>query len=408
MHSIVIVGGGAAGIAAASSLLARQPGLDVLLVEPADNHFYQPGWTLVGAGVSEPGRTRRTMQSVMPRGTKWLKAAVTAFDPAANQVILGSGRTVKYEQLVVCPGLSLDWSAVEGLAEALGRNGVTSNYRYDLAPYTWELTKSMQGGKAIFTQPPLPIKCTGAPQKAMYLSADHWRRESVLASIDIDFCTAGAALFSVPDYVPALEQSVASYGIHVKFGETLVAVDGSARTATFAVNRADGSQQRVVREFDMLHVVPPQKSPEFVRTSPLADAAGWLDIDSATLRHRRYANVYGLGDVSGTSNSKTAAAVRRQAPVVAVNLLRDRGASGTGVEYDGYSSCPITVERGKVVLAEFTYGGKLAPTFPKWLIDGRKPSALAWHLKEQFLPWLYWRGMLKGREWLAAPRPTAS
>jgi sulfide:quinone oxidoreductase len=402
-HDVVIVGGGAAGISVAASLLQRSPQLDIAIIDPADAHFYQPGWTMVGGGIFEAAETARTMASVIPTDVSWIKAAVAAFEPDNNQVILEGCRVVKYKQLVVCPGLKLDWQGIEGLNETLGRNGVTSNYRFDLAPYTWELVQNLKGGKALFTQPPMPIKCAGAPQKAMYLSADHWTRQGVLNNIDIQFCNAGAVLFGVADYVPALMEYVKKYHIGLNFGETLVAVDGPAHKATFSKTLADGSKEKVVRDFDMIHVVPPQKAPDFVRVSPLADAAGWVDVDPASLRHKTYANVFALGDVANTTNAKTAAAARKQAPVVAHNVLVALGSHKGAAKYDGYGSCPLTVERGKIVLAEFTYGGKLAPSFPSWLIDGTQPSSMAWYLKERILPPIYWEAMLKGREWMAQP-----
>lgn len=402
-HAVVIIGGGSAGIAVASSLLARQPDLDIAIIDPADVHYYQPGWTLVGGGVFDASTTARTMASVLPRGVHWLKAAVAAFEPERDAVILDGCRVVKYQQLIVCPGLKLDWHGIEGLVETLGRNGVTSNYRYDLAPYTWSLVQNLRGGRAVFTQPPMPIKCAGAPQKAMYLSADHWRSQGVLQAMDIQFCNAGGVLFGVADYVPALMEYVQAYGIHLNFGQTLTAIDGPARKAVFTQAHPDGSKIRVEREFDMIHVVPPQKAPDFIRVSPLADAAGWVDVDPATLRHKQFANIFALGDVGNTTNAKTAAAARKQAPVVAHNVLSARGAVQGEARYDGYGSCPLTVERGKIVLAEFTYGGKVAPSFPGWMIDGTRPSRLAWYLKERILPPLYWDGMLKGREWLAEP-----
>ena len=402
-HQIVIVGGGSAGVSVAASLLARSPLLDIAIIDPADVHYYQPGWTMVGGGIFDAASTARTMASVIPTGVRWIKAAVAAFEPDNNQVILEGCRVVKYEQLIVCPGLKLDWQGVEGLSETLGRNGVTSNYRYDLAPYTWQLVQELKKGKAIFTQPPMPIKCAGAPQKAMYLSADHWNSQGLLNQIDIQFCNAGAVLFGVADYVPALMEYVKKYNIHLNFGETLVAVDGAAKKATFIKSLADGSKEKLVRDFDMIHVVPPQKAPDFVRVSPLADAAGWVDVDPTTLRHKTFANVHGLGDVTNTTNAKTAAAARKQAPVVAHNVLTALGKRQGLAAYDGYGSCPLTVERGKIVLAEFTYGGKLSPSFPAWFIDGTKPSAMAWYLKERLLPPIYWEAMLKGREWLAEP-----
>jgi sulfide:quinone oxidoreductase len=406
-HQIVIVGGGAAGIATASSLLARDATLDIAIVDPAEDHYYQPGWTMVGAGVFSPASTRRKMAEVMPKGVAWIKAGVQSFDPQRNMLQLHDGRLIGYAQLVVCPGLKLDWSAIDGLAATLGSNGVTSNYRFDLAPYTWNLVQELKKGQALFTQPPMPIKCAGAPQKAMYLSCDHWRRNGRLGQIRTRFCNAGGVLFGVPAYVPALMKYVDRYAIDLQLSHTLVAVNGPAGRATFLQARPDGTQQTLEQPFDMLHVVPPQVAPDFIRSSPLADAAGWLDVDPATLAHRRFANVHGLGDVTNTPNAKTAAAARKQAPVVASNLLVALGRASRSAIYDGYGSCPLTVERGKIVLAEFTYGGKLAPSFPQWLLDGREPTRLAWWLKSRLLPPLYWRGMLKGREWLAKPDKAA-
>ncbi|MGK8202667.1 TIGR01244 family sulfur transferase [Burkholderia cenocepacia] len=402
-HDVVIVGAGAAGVAVASSLLARDASLDIAVIDPADVHYYQPGWTMVGAGVFRPETTARDMSTVLPRGVQHIRAAVAAFEPDAHAVVLDGCRRIGYRKLVVCPGLKLDWHAIDGLADTLGRNGVTSNYRYDLAPYTWELVRAFRGGNALFTQPPMPIKCAGAPQKAMYLSCDHWRRAGRLDAANVEFLNAGAVLFGVADYVPALMEYVKRYDIGLSFGHNLVAIDGPARRATFVRTLPEGGTETVVRNFDMIHVVPPQKAPDFVRASPLADAAGWIDVDPATLRHRRFADIFALGDATSTTNAKTAAAARKQAPVVAHNVLASLGRVRGDAVYDGYGSCPLTVERGKIVLAEFLYGGKVAPTFPAWLIDGKRPSRLAWLLKERILPPLYWKAMLKGHEWLAKP-----
>ncbi len=402
-YDVVIVGAGAAGIAVASSIQARKRDLEIAIIDPADIHYYQPGWTMVGGGIFEPQETAKTMGSLIPRGVHWIKAAVAAFEPQDNAVILDGCRVVKYERLVVCPGLKLDWGGIEGLEETLGRNGVTSNYRYDLAPYTWELVRTMTEGRALFTQPPMPIKCAGAPQKAMYLSGDAWHRRGVLKDIDIQFCNAGGVLFGVKDYVPALERYVEKYDATLNFFHNLVAVDGPAKTAVFEVKAPDSAPRRVEMDFDMIHVCPPQTAPDFVRVSPLADAAGWVDVDQATLRHKSFDNIWSLGDVMNAPNAKTAAAARVQAPVVAENLVADIEGRAPSAQYNGYGSCPLTVERGKIVLAEFGYGGTMLPSFPKAFIDGTKPSRAAWWLKERMLPPIYWKAMLRGREWMAKP-----
>jgi len=400
---VVIVGAGAAGIAVAASLRSRISDIEIAIIDPADIPYYQPGWTMVGGGIFEPQETAKTMGGLIPRGVHWIKGAVAAFEPADNAVILDGCRVVKYDRLVVCPGLKLDWSRIEGLEETLGRNGVTSNYRYDLAPYTWKLVSEMKSGRAIFTQPPMPIKCAGAPQKALYLSADAWLRRGVLKDISIHFNNAGGVLFGVPDYVPALEGYMQKYGAKLNFFHNLVSIDGPGKKAVFEVKKPDTEPRRVEMEFDMIHVVPPQTAPDFIRVSPLADAAGWVNVDQASLRHKTYDNIWSLGDVMNAPNAKTAAAARKQAPVVADNLVADIAGRSAASQYDGYGSCPLTVERGKIVLAEFGYGGKLLPSFPKFLIDGTKPSHLAWLLKEKMLPPIYWKAMLRGKEWMAKP-----
>jgi sulfide:quinone oxidoreductase len=395
---VVIVGGGSAGLATAASLLERDRNLDIVVIEPRETHDYQPGWTMVGGGVFDVKDTRRAEASVIPSGVRWIKGAVAGFQPDRDQVTLEDGSPVGYRALVVAPGNTLDWAAIDGLPETLGQNGVTSNYSYETAPYTWDLVQNLKGGTALFTQPPMPIKCAGAPQKAMYLSCDHWQRTGVLKHIDVQFHNAGAVLFGVKEFVPPLMEYVSRYGIDLRFESTLIAVNGPDRTATFREKAGE-----VTKAFDMIHVTPPQKAPAFVARSPLANEAGYVDVDPSSLQHVRHANVFGLGDGGSTPNAKTMAAARKQAPVVAENLLSVLAGKAPTAVYDGYGSCPLTVERGKILLAEFGYGGKLLPSFPSWIIEGTKPQRLSWLLKSEALPWIYWNGMLKGREWMAEP-----
>ena len=399
-YDVVIVGGGAGGIATAASILKRDPKLSVAIIEPRTEHYYQPGWTMVGAGVFEPKSTCHPMASVMPKGATWIREGVQSFQPEQDQVTTANGSAIGYRALVVAPGIALDWEGIDGLSQALGKNGVTSNYGYDTAPYTWQLVQNLREGIALFTQPPMPIKCAGAPQKAMYLSCSTWEERGVLPDIDVGFHNAGAVLFGVKDYVPALMAYVERYGINLNFESTLVAVDGPAKRATFKEKNGE-----ITRSFDMLHVTPPQKAPKFIADSPLADKAGFVEVDQGTMQHVRYPNVFGLGDGGSTPNAKTMAAARKQAPVVTVNLLSMLKGGEPVAYYDGYGSCPLTVEKGKIVLAEFGYGGKLLPSFPKWIIDGTQPARLSWLLKSEALPWIYWNGMLKGHEWLAKPQP---
>jgi len=395
---VVIVGGGAAGCGVAASLKKRNRSITIAIIEPSEKHYYQPAWTLVGAGEFNVANSVRPMADCIPKGVTWLKDKATAFKPEQNQVCTETSGDITYEQLIVATGLKLNWDAITGLVETLGKNGVTSNYRYDLAPYTWQQVQALKSGTALFTQPPMPIKCAGAPQKAMYLSCSHWEQQGVLSDIKVNFNNAGAVLFGVKDYVEPLMQYVKRYNAELSFNSTLVEVDGPNKTAWFNLKDAEGNITRVSKSFDMLHVVPPQSAPDVIKQSPLANPDGWVEVNQHTLQHVRYPNIFSLGDVASTPNAKTVAAVRKQVLILAENLLALRAGRAFPERYDGYGSCPLTVEKGKIILAEFGYGGKLVPTF-NW--DSTIPRKSAWLLKKYLLPIVYWRLMLKGREWLA-------
>ncbi|MGH8518945.1 MAG: NAD(P)/FAD-dependent oxidoreductase [Panacagrimonas sp.] len=389
-HGVVVVGGGAGGATVAALLMKQRPDLDLAIIEPSEIHWYQPAWTLVGAGCYDIADTGRPMGCCLPKRARWIKARVSEVRPEAHRVLLEDEREIEYGHLVVAAGLQQDWKKIEGLEATLGRNEVTSNYRHDLAPYTWECVRSFAAGRALFTQPATPIKCPGAPQKILYLAAHRFRARRVPAQLS--FCIPGHVTFGVPFYAKALDEVVAEYGITARFGHALVAVDGPAKRATFEVRDAERIS-RVELPFDLLHVVPPQSAPDFIKQSSLADGGGWLSVDRHTLRHTQYANVFGLGDCTTTPNSKTAAAVRAQAPVVAQNLLSAMQGSAVVAKYDGYASCPLTTSVGRVMLAEFSYDGVITPSFP---LDPRVPRRAYWHLKKSYLPSLYW-GMLEGK-----------
>lgn len=396
-HRIVIIGGGCAGITVAASLKRRDADLDIAIVEPSDEHYYQPAFTLVGAGTYKLASTRRAENNLIPDGVKRVKDSAVSFDPDNKSVGLASGGSLGYEYLVVCPGLQLNWSAVDGLSEALGSGGVCSNYSADTVEYTWECIKALKAGSTVlFTQPAMPIKCPGAPQKIAYLASDHLRKHRLLESCHVHFLPQGPAMFSVPFFAAALDKVAARYGIDVHFQHNLVSVNADAKQATFNVVGGDNEGTSVSLDYDMIHVTPPQGPPDFVKGSPLANEAGWIEADQNTMQHPRYENVFSLGDVCSTPNSKTAAAIRKQAPVVVRNLMHLIEASEVEKGYDGYASCPLTTAYGKVMMAEFVYGGKVTPTFP---VDPRKERRSYWWIKKTGLPHMYWDYMLKGHEW---------
>lgn len=389
---IVIVGGGTAGITVAAQLARRWFGApEVAVIEPSEQHYYQPLWTLVGAGVVPKRKTVRPEASVMPRGVTWIRDAVIELRPEQNEVVTRGGQTIRYDWLVVAAGIQLDWDRIPGLAESLGRGGVCSNYSYETVDSTWEALRSFRGGNAVFTQPSGAIKCGGAPQKIMYLADDYFRRSGVRDTARIIFATASPHIFAVEKYRPTLEQVVARKGIDCRFRHDLVEIRPQAREAVF--RQLDTGETAVI-PYDLLHVTPPMSAPAFIAGSPLADSHGWVDVDAHTLQHRRFANVFAIGDCSSLPTSKTGAAVRKQAPVLVANLRASMSGRPLAASYDGYTSCPVVTGYGSLVMAEFDYNRQPAETFP---FDQSKERWSMWLVKRYMLPILYWHFMLKGR-----------
>jgi sulfide:quinone oxidoreductase len=391
---IMIIGGGTAGISVAARL--RRAGQhDIALVEPSNVHYYQPLWTLVGGGRAPISRSVRDEADVMPKGVQWIQDWAEEINPDSQVVRTRTGVKLGYDFLVVCPGIQLDWSRIPGLTETLGRNRVSSNYSYDLAPKTWEFLKDLRGGVALFTHPSGPIKCAGAPQKIAYLAADWWRKQGVLKDIKVVLALPTPAIFGVPEFARVLEQVVDRYGIDLRLQHELIEVDPDRREAVLVDRQAD---QKLRLSYNFLHAVPPQSAPDWIKQGPLADPKdpnGYVEVDKHTHQHVRYPNVFALGDAGSTPNSKTGAAIRKQAPVVVKNLLAVMADREPPAKYDGYASCPLTTARNRMLLAEFDYTMKPHPTIP--LMNTQRERYDMWLLKRYGLPFMYWNLMLQGR-----------
>ena len=392
-HQVVIIGGGSAGIPVAARLLKKGYS-DVAVVEPSDKHYYQPLWTLVGGGCAKASTSERSEASVMPKGATWIRQAATAFRPDENIVVLGDGSEVEYDVLVVAPGIQLDWDRTDGLHGALGVDGVSSNYRFDLAPKTWDFVRGLRSGTAVFTMPSGPIKCAGAPQKIAYLASDYWRKEGVLNNIDVHLVLPTPRTFGIPEIADELDKVANGYGITLHFQSEMTAVDPTSRFIT--VTSLDGASSTTL-DYDVLHAVPHQSAPDWIKSSPLAtsEPTGYVEVDKHTMQHVRYPNIFSLGDASSTPNSKTGAAIRKQAPVVVANIDAYLTGQSLSAEYGGYASCPLTTARNKMLLAEFDYSMQRTPSFP--VINLVKPRRDMWFLKKYGLPFLYWNLMLTGR-----------
>ncbi|BFM39503.1 hypothetical protein OLK001_14290 [Synechocystis sp. LKSZ1] len=395
-HQIVVIGGGAAGITVTAQLLKQDHRLDIAIIEPSDKHYYQPAWTLVGGGAYAMEATVKAEKDCIPSGAQWIKASVESLNPDQNSVTTQDGRTISYDYLVICPGIQIDWHLIPGLQEALGKNGVTSNYDRRYAPYTWELLRNFKGGTALFTFPATPIKCAGAPQKIMYLADETFRRNGVRDKTQIIYGVAVAKIFGVPGYCEALEKVAAGKEIDVRYRHNLKAIKPESREAVFAVTTDTGLED-VTIPYDFLHVAPPMSAPDFIKNSAVAvpdgPGKGWVDVHKFTLQHNRYPNIFSLGDASSLPTSRTAAAIRQQAPVVVKNLLALIQSQTPQGQYGGYTCCPLVTGYGKTIMAEFDYDNKPKSSFP---FDPTQERWSMWLVKRYVLPWLYWNRMLKG------------
>ncbi len=390
-HQVVIVGGGTAGISVAARLTNGWFNKrDIAVIEPADTHYYQPLWTLVGGGVVPKEVTGRPMKAVMPKRVHWIKDAVAEYEPARNTIRTRDGKVITYDWLVVAAGLQINWDKIPGLRETVTRNGVCSNYSYETVDSTWQNIKNFKGGTAIFTMPSGAVKCGGAPQKIMYLADETFRKNGVRNGSTVMFTSTLPNIFAVERYRKTLEEVIKRKEIFCHFREELIEVRGEQREAVF---KHLDTGDVVTRKFDMLHVTPPMGPPSLLATSPLADKDGWVDVDKATLQHKRFSNVFALGDCSNLPTSKTGAAIRKQAPVLVGNLISAISSQTLSGKYDGYTSCPLVTGYGKLVMAEFDYDKKPEETFP---IDQSKERWSMWLVKRYLLPQLYWHGMLKG------------
>lgn len=390
-HQVVIVGGGTAGISVAARLTNGWFNKrDVAVIEPAETHYYQPLWTLVGGGVVAKEITGRPMKSVIPKRVHWIRDAVSEFQPEKNRIRTRDGTVITYDWLVIAAGLQLNWDKIPGLQEGVTKHGICSNYSYETVDSTWQNIKNFEGGTAIFTQPSGAVKCGGAPQKIMYLADETFRRSGVRERSQIIFTSPLPNIFAVDRYRRTLEEVVKRKQIICHFREELIEIRGDRREAVF---RNLDSGETITRNYDMLHVTPPMGPPTFIAKSPLADNDGWVDVDRATLQHKKFVNVFGIGDCSNLPTSKTGAAIRKQAPVAVANLIAAINGQPMTKKYNGYTSCPLVTGYGKLVMAEFDYDKQPEETFP---VDQSKERWSMWLVKRYLLPQLYWHGMLKG------------
>lgn len=397
---IVIAGSGLGGLAVAHRLASALDGANITMIDAKQEHNYQPGYTLVGTGIWEMYKVRDSNAALMPDGVQWVQEAVARFEPDAKTVVTTSGRKIPYDYLVVATGLHLDYAQVEGMDPRLiGQRGIASvYYGPEAAQASWQVMDAFRqkGGKAVMTLPGTPMKCAGAPLKVTFMLADRLKQAGTLASSQIDFYSAGKNVFGVKPVNDNVLERWSTLGIDVHYEHKLTGIDSDSQRARFTL--PDGREQW--QPYDFVHVVPPMRAPDAVKSSPLAvqtgpmAAGGWLDVSKETLQHKRYPEVFGVGDINGTPRGKTAATIKKSAPIVVHNLLQVMQGKPADQVFDGYTSCPLLIREGAALLIEFDYEGKLVPSLP--LIEPLTDSYMAWLMKYRLLKPAY-MSVLKGR-----------
>ncbi|MDO9134354.1 NAD(P)/FAD-dependent oxidoreductase [Hydrogenophaga sp.] len=397
---IVIAGSGLGGIAVANRLAQLLDGAKITIVDRKEEHNYQPGYTLVATGVWPVAKVRDRNADFQPAGIEWVKDMVAGFDPVANTVVTAGGQRIPYDFLVVATGVHLDYAQIAGMdVAAIGREGLTSVYPSpEAAQSTWAAmqTFTTKGGNAVMTLPATPLKCAGAPLKMTFMLRDRMAKAGTLGTSKISFESALGNVFGVKVVNDNVLERWKALGIDVAFSRKLTAIDIGARRATFS--SPEGETQEM--PYDFIHVVPPMRAPDAVKNSELAwkegpfAAGGWLEVDKSTLQHRRFPNVFGIGDINGTPRGKTAATVKKSAPLVAHNLVEVIAGRQANENFDGYTSCPLITREGSAMLIEFDYEGRLTPTLP--MIDPLQDSFFAWVMKVRMLKPAY-MAVLKGR-----------
>ncbi|XP_030045443.1 sulfide:quinone oxidoreductase, mitochondrial isoform X2 [Microcaecilia unicolor] len=305
-YDVVVVGGGSAGITMGARMKRKVGAENVAIVEPSEKHYYQPLWTLVGAGAKRLPTSVRSTASVIPSGVKWIKSAVQGFEPDKNCIRISDNKKISYKYLIIALGIKLQYEKIKGLPEGFKYPKIGSNYSVHTVEKTWKAMQDFKRGNAIFTFPNTPVKCAGAPQKIMYLSEAYFQKTGKRAEANIIFNTSLGVIFGVKKYADALLEIIKNRNISVNYRQNLIEVRADKQEAVF--ENLDNPGETKVFQYEMLHVTPPMGPPDVLVNSPVADAAGWVDVDRETLQHTKYPNVFGIGDCTNLPTSKTVAA----------------------------------------------------------------------------------------------------
>lgn len=438
---ILIVGGGLSGMSTAARLTNTLVNPDITMIEPErDSVSYQPGQTLVAAGLWTKSDIIYKRDDFIPNGTKIIKEKAIEFDPDNNTVKTDKGTEIKYDFLIIAAGVKLNYSAIKGLEDVgelysagnnkkaikvLTEKGVSSIYTIDGAEQTWAnmeafIARAKKGEKVkgIFTHPNTPIKCGGAPKKIMYLVNSRLNEAGAKARAyaDLHFYPNGGAMFGIKDYHTAIVDQFEKRNMNYSYKHNLIEIkngiavfdDHSKFKEVYDEDLEENVKETihttVEKKFDFIHVTPPMKAPDEIGNSKLGSGKGWVPVYKETLQHVKYPNVFALGDIAAVPMGKTGGSARKQYKVVVNNIISmmEKGEiPASNLKYDGYTVCPLITDIGKVMLAEFNWASKKTGSGKNAamtsLVDPTKERYVWWLLKVYLLKPMTVYGMLEGK-----------
>ena len=392
MTKIVVVGGGPAGISVISGLRhwSSRDKVQITLLEPSDFHFYQSAWINSAFALNkEVSSSRHIGELFSPDDINWVNEAAGEFSPENNYVLTETGHKVNYDYLVVACGLQTNWEKIKGLHGKLGREGITSAASYSTLNWTKSLF-SKPSGKVIFTEPSTLCNMHSAGKELVMRLQAKLAVNTKESNGEITYYSGSNALYPVDACHTVLRDHFKRNSIDWESSKELVEVKPKDKIAVFR-NLIENTYFE--RDYDLLHIVPPMRPPFAVARSPLADETGLIDVDQHTLQHKKYSNIFAIGDISNTPVVKCISAIRTQMPIVVSNIVADILGGQPLKKYDGTNNQVIRVSEREAVLFRCKFMRHISLPFSYGLSGSRAIGSL----NNLLSPISYWHHLLSAK-----------
>ncbi len=395
---IVILGAGTGGTLMANRLRRRLPAdrAAITVIDRDDRHLYQPGLLFVPFGLAHAEDIVRSRSRQLHEGIDWIESAIERVETARDTVVLGDGREVPYDVLIVATGATLAPQETEGLTGPGW--GISAFTFYDLAGAAAlaGALSHLREGRLVVNVVDMPIKCPVAPLEFCFLADWYLRERGVRDAVELTYVTPLDGAFTKPVASRALGGLLEEKGVRLvtefNTGEVTYGADGRGGVLT----GFDGREE----PFDLAVVIPAHDGAEYVGRSPgLGDALGFVPADPATMQSRARENVFAIGDASDLPISKAGSVTHFEGEVLTENVVCFLEGRPLDASYDGHANCFIETGFSKALMIDFNYATEPLPGhFPGPVgMPLLKESRLN-HLGKLMFQWFYWHSLLPGRD----------